>query len=64
MAGKVTWKNLTWVQNMRGSQTGLAQSWLRMELQWLPAGLMAQDMVIPQAIPYFGSVALYYEMHQ
>ena len=35
-AGSVTWMNLPWVQGIYGSQAGLRQVWVRMELQFVP----------------------------
>jgi len=60
--GNTAWEDLPWVQGIYGSQTGLRQVWLRTELQLLPD----QNTVVSaeQAIPFFGSAALYYEMHQ
>jgi hypothetical protein len=57
----VDWEDLPWVQGIYGSHTGLRQAWVRIELQ-----LMTGDPPAPgavdrrQAIPFFGSAALYY----
>jgi len=59
------WHELPWVQGIYGSETGLRQTWVRIEIQ-----LMAGDPPAPgavdrrQAIPFFGSAALYYTMHE
>ena len=62
-AGTLAWDDLAWVQGIHSSQTGLRQAWLRMELQLMPGeGSAADDPGGQQAIPFFGSAALYYEM--
>ena len=64
-AGTLSWMSLQWVQDLRGSQTGLRQSWLRMEVQLMPGpGILGENTAIQQPIPFFGSAALYYEMHK
>ena len=58
---EVDWEDLPWVQGIYGSHTGLRQAWVRIELP-----LMTGDPPAPgtadrrQAIPFFGSAALYY----
>ncbi len=56
------WNEMPWVQGIYGSQTGLRQVWLRTELQ-LTAGETA-NVADGQYVPFFGSAALYYEMHK
>lgn len=64
-AGTIAWKDLNWVQGVYGSQTGLRQAWLRIELQLMPGETAAaNDPNGQQAIPLFGSAAIYYEMHR
>ena len=64
-ASTLTWKQLTWCQGLYGSTTGLRQVWLRTEIQMVPApNIMAEEMVATVATPFFGSAALYYEMHR
>jgi len=60
-SGTTTWDGLPWVQGIRGTQTGLRQSWLRTELQLIsaPSTTATANAV---AIPFFGSAALYYEL--
>ena len=60
--GTLAWDELSWVQGIYGSQTGLRQVWLRTELQ-LTAGETA-NAAAGQYVPSFGSAALYYEMHK
>ena len=62
-SGTLPWRQLSWVQGIYGSQTGLRQAWLRIEMQ-LAAGGTAAAAGLPQGIPFFGSAALYYEMHR
>jgi hypothetical protein len=59
--GTVAWTDLPWVQDIRGSQTGLRQSWCRTELQLLSATTTTAT-AISEAIPFFGSATLYYEL--
>ena len=64
-AGTSTWTNLPWVQDQRGVQTGLRQAWLRIEVQLMPGpGILGENTALQQPIPFFGSAALYYEMHK
>jgi len=57
--GTLDWDDLNWVQGIYGSQTGLRQVWLRTELQLVPGD--AEDLPV---VPFFGSSALYYELHR
>ncbi len=62
-AGAATWMNLPWVQGIYGSQAGLRQVWVRMELQLTPGvDWVASNPAAAQAVPYFGSAALYYNL--
>ena len=61
-AGTTTWDNVSWVQGIRGSQTGLAQTWVRTELQIAPA--RPGTTTLHPAIAFFGSGAVYYELHK
>jgi len=64
-AGTLAWNSLYWVQGMYGSQTGLRQAWLRMELQLIPgAQWVASDPRGQRAVPFFGSAAVYYQVHR
>jgi Tfp pilus assembly protein PilW len=63
--GDLEWDELAWVQGYYGSQTGLRQTWVRSELQLLPdEAAVAAENVGGNGIPFFGSAALYYEMHK
>jgi prepilin-type N-terminal cleavage/methylation domain-containing protein len=62
-AGSATWMNLPWVQGIYGSQAGLRQVWVRMELQFVPGvDWIESNAAAAQAIPFFGSAALYYNL--
>jgi len=63
--GSLSWDDLAWVQGIYGAETGLRQAWLRIELQLIPGEeWVAIDPAAQRAIPFFGSAALYYEMHR
>ncbi len=62
--GSLDWDELAWVQGTYGSQTGLRQTWVRMELQLMPGEEAAADPSGQPAIPYFGSAASYYEVNR
>jgi len=59
--GTLAWNSLPWVQDIRGTETGLRQSWLRTELQ-LVSETTTTATANTAAIPFFGSAALYYEL--
>jgi hypothetical protein len=60
-ASEDDWKKLPWVQGIYGSETGLRQVWVRMELQFVPGMVSsASDSGAVQAVPFFGSATLYY----
>jgi hypothetical protein len=40
----------------------MRQSWLRTELQLLPGDASSADTTGQQAVPFFGSAALYYQV--
>jgi len=61
----IAWDDLPWVQGIYGSETGLRQTWVRIEIQLMtgdPPAAGAADR--RQAIPFFGSAAVYYTMHE
>ncbi len=63
-AGSVTWMNLPWAQGIYGTQTGLRQVWVRMELQLNPGtDLIENSAAAVPPMPFFGSAALYYQMN-
>jgi type II secretory pathway pseudopilin PulG len=54
--GASAWEALPWVQSAYGTQYGLRQHWLRIELQ-LVSG---EDAAAGEVVPFFGSAAIYY----
>jgi prepilin-type N-terminal cleavage/methylation domain-containing protein len=60
-AGEEDWEDLAWVQGVYGDQAGLAQTWLRIELQ-LAVSAGVAGTADDQAVPFFGSAAVYYEL--
>ena len=63
--GEIGWDELAWVQGIYGSQTGLRQVWVRIELQLVPGDRAAADTsgaTIP--VPALGSAALYYQLER
>ncbi len=60
-AGTITFQSVDWAQGICGGQEGLRQSQLRIEAQLTPASdEMGANAAQLEAVPYFGSVALYY----
>jgi len=60
--GQIDWDDLAWVQGIYGSQTGLRQAWVRIELQLMPGDQAAADSASTTPVPALGSAALYYEL--
>lgn len=60
--GTTAWDAILWPQGWYGSTTGLRQTWVRSELQLLPNSISGGIAASDQAIPFFGSAALYYEI--
>jgi hypothetical protein len=62
-ASSVTWMNLPWVQGIYGAKAGLRQTSVRMELQLVPGvDWVTSNAAAAQAVPFFGSAALYYNL--
>lgn len=62
-SGTLDWDELAWVQGLHGTGAGVRQAWLRMELQLMPGDqAVADGFGEYEAIPFFGSATLYYEM--
>jgi hypothetical protein len=59
--GTTAWSALNWVQGINGSQAGLRQAWCRTELQ-LVSTPTTTATANTEAMPFFGSAALYYEL--
>ncbi len=60
-SGTQPWGELPWPQGIYGGNGGLRQVWVRIELQLAPPGAALESMAV-NAMPYFGSAALYYEV--
>jgi len=61
----IPWEQLPWVQGIYGSETGLRQAWVRIEIELVRGEPPAAEAVDHrQAIPFFGSAAVYYTMHK
>ncbi len=60
-AGSQSWKTLSWVQGIYGPRAGLRQAWVRIELQLVPATVSGGRRE-QEAIPFFGSATLYYDL--
>lgn len=62
-AGSAAWSDLPWVQGIYGTQAGMRQVWVRMELQLAPGSKWtASNPDGAAAVPYFGSASLYYQL--
>ena len=61
-AGTLTWQNIAWPQDIYGQQSGLSQSWVRIEMQLVPDGSSPSGTSAQQAVPFFGSAALYFTL--
>jgi hypothetical protein len=62
-AGTLTWANMSWAQGICGSTTGLAQCWVRIELQMLPGYTVVSDPTAQQVLPFLGSATLNYQLN-
>ena len=63
MAGSTNWVDLPWAQGVYSDQSGLRQSWIRMELQFDPGYEYAANSVDAMpALPVFDSAAIYYSL--
>lgn len=61
-AGTQTWSDLSWPQGMYGTQSGMRQSWLRLELQLMPGAESRSDTTGQQATSFLGSATLSYQL--
>jgi len=63
--GSWPWEEISFAQGIRGSQTGLRQVWVRFEFQLQPGHSSgAGDSAVMPPLLFFGSAAIYYEMHR
>ena len=61
----LAWDQLPWAQGIHGTNVGLRQVWVRMELQLIPSHDGSGDSPAAQrGVPFFGSAARYYELHR
>jgi len=62
-AGRKSWEDLPWVQNIYSHSLGLRQGWLRIELQLTPGDQAHSDQSGARAaIPFFDSAAVHYTL--
>lgn len=61
-AGTLAWSQLAWAQGIYGATTGLAQTWVRVELQMLPGYTAQSDPAGQQVLPFFGSATLNFQL--
>lgn len=62
-ASSTLWSDLPWVQGIYGTQAGMRQVWVRMELQLTPGSeWTASNSDGAAAVPYFNSASLYYQL--
>jgi prepilin-type N-terminal cleavage/methylation domain-containing protein len=62
-SGATAWNELSFVQDIYGSQTGLARAWIRIELQVVP-GANAAGVTAQEVLPFLDSAAVYFELHK
>ncbi len=63
--GDVAWQELPWAQGIHGSQTGLRQASLQIELQLTPGDLAFATSAGSQApAVFFGAATLYYQLER
>ena len=62
IAGTRLWTNMSWVQGIYGTSTGLRQAWCRCEFQLRPGDTTNNSR--EAAIPFFGSGAVMYELQK
>ena len=62
-SSSANWEDLSWALGISGSNSGLRQSWCRFEFQVMPTSDTSKySELSDQAIPYFGSAAIYYQV--
>jgi type II secretory pathway pseudopilin PulG len=61
--GTRAWADIDWVQGLYGTRTGLRQVWCRIELQLVP-GSSAETDSGQNTLTFFGSGAIYHELHK
>lgn len=62
-ADSIAWNQLRWANSIHGSQTGLRQVWCAFQFQLVASKDIQQHAAMgPQAVPFFGSSAIYYQV--
>ena len=62
-SANLRWDELSWALGISGSNSGLRQTWCRFEFQIMPTSDTSQHRELSaQAVPYFGSAAIYYQV--
>jgi len=62
-AGTVDWEDLNWATSIYSSQAGVRQVWCHFEWQLVPSDNIDQHSRLQeQAVPFFGSSAIYYQV--
>lgn len=62
LSGVSTWESLPWVQGIHGRNSGLCQSWCRIEFQLRPGDQI--DNHRDAGIPFFGSAVVYFNLER
>ncbi len=63
LAGNLNWDELSWVQGVHGSNTGMRQTWCSFELQLMRGSdAYRTDPAGQTALPFFGSAGVYFQL--
>jgi len=63
-AGTRSWSNIGWAQDIRGSETGLRQTWCQFDLLLAPDETSAAAGNGSPLTPFYGSAARYHQLSQ
>ncbi len=62
-AGSVDWEDLNWATSIYSSKAGIRQTWCHFEWQLVPSSNVAEHGSLrEQAVPFFGSSAILYQV--
>ncbi|PQO25983.1 hypothetical protein C5Y96_21265 [Blastopirellula marina] len=62
-AGSLDWEDLNWATSIYSSKAGVRQVWCHFEWQLVPSSDVSQHSGLrEQAVPFFGSSAIYYQV--
>lgn len=62
-SGSVDWEDLTWATSIYSSKAGIRQVWCHFEWQLVPTSNIDEHSSLgEQAVPFFGSSAIYYQV--